>query len=258
MLIDTHAHLTDERFGGASGIIASMAEDGLERIVTVGYDMPSSLGGLEIAEQNEAVYCAVGYHPSEMNKLQPDDFEKLLSAAKRDKCVAVGEIGLDYHYDDTDKALQTRGLLTMFELARQSGLPVIFHVRDAYEDMYRLVKENRDKFRAGGVVHCFSGSKETAKSYIDMGFHISFTGSVTFKNAVKFPEIIRALPLDRILVETDCPYLAPVPHRGETNYPKYVRCQAEKIAEILQKDYAEIERQTTQNAYALFGKMKRA
>lgn len=257
MLIDTHAHLTDQRFGGAQEIISNMRADGLERIISVGYDMPSSLGGLEIAENNDAVYCAVGYHPSETGKFTAADNETLLKAAGSEKCAAIGEIGLDYHYDDTDKKTQGRVLGNMADLAEASGLPVIFHIRDAYEDMYAFVKSNRSKFKAGGVVHCFSGSRETAKLYVDMGFYISFTGSITFKNAVKFEDIIRSLPPERILVETDCPYLAPVPHRGETNYPRFVRHQAEKIAQILNREYEEIERLTTNNAYALFTKMRR-
>lgn len=258
MLIDTHAHLTDERFCGSEGIITDMSADGLERIITVGYDMESSLSGLEIAESHDAVYCAVGFHPSETAKFAAADNDRLLKAANSPKCVAIGEIGLDYHYEDTDKQTQHRVLEAMFELCGQSALPVIFHVRDSYEDMFKLVKANLSKFKAGGVVHCFSGSKETALAYIDLGFHISFTGSITFKNAVKFPDIINSLPIERILVETDCPYLAPVPHRGEVNYPKYVRFQAEKIAEITGRTYEEIERITTLNAYSLFTKMKRA
>lgn len=255
MLIDTHAHLTDTRYLSPDGIIASMTDDGLERIISVGYDLESSLGSLEIAKKNAAVYCAVGFHPSDVGKMKDGDFETLANAAKHCKCVAIGEIGLDYHYPDTDKPTQHKGLETMFELVSVTGLPAIFHIRDADGDMLAAVKANRDKFKKTGVVHCFSGSKEIAQSYVDMGFYISFTGSITFKNAAKFPEIIRNIPLDRILVETDCPYLTPEPHRGELNYPRNVKFQAAKIAEILGRSEEEIAAVTTANAYRLFDKM---
>lgn len=255
MLIDTHAHLTDRRYGTPDAIIADMKADGLEKIICVGYDMESSLGAFEIAEKNEAVYCAVGFHPSDVAKMKDGDFDALLNMSKGKKTVAIGEIGLDYHYPDTDKKAQAKGLETMFLLAEKSALPVIFHIRDADGDMLCAVEKNLDKFKKKGVVHCFSGSKETALRYVEMGFYISFTGSITFPNATKFPEIIRALPLDRILIETDCPYLTPQPFRGTLNYPKYVKCQAEKIASVLSLPFNEIERITRENSYRLFDKM---
>lgn len=257
MLIDTHAHLTDERYGGAEKIIADMPDDGLERIITVGFDLDSSKKCVEIAEHNEAVYCAVGVHPSDTQKLTADPCDELTALSKSPKCVAIGEIGLDYFYPDTDRKVQNYWLDRQFELVQNCGLPVCFHVRDAYEDMFAAVKRNYAKIKNGAVLHCFSGSLETALSYIDMGFYISFSGSITFKNAKKFYDIIPALPLERILIETDSPYLTPHPHRGETNYPKMVRYQAEKIAEIRDMDYAEVERITTDNAYGIFKKMKR-
>lgn len=258
MLIDTHAHLTDEEFGGAREIIDNMKADGLERIISVGYDLESSVGGMKLSEQNEAVYCAVGYHPSEIGGMTDDGLQKLYELSRHEKCVAIGEIGLDYHYPDTNKPVQHDGLEKMFELVESSRLPVAFHIREADSDMLKKFKDNINKFKASGVVHCFSGSKETALEYIKLGFYISFTGVISFRNAEKFPEIIKSLPKDRILIETDCPYLAPPPHRGEINYPKYVKYQAERIAQILGTDIGEVERFTTDNAYRLFGKMKRA
>lgn len=253
MLIDTHAHLTDELYGGCGGIIANMKSDNLEKIITVGFDMESSDGAYEIAKNNADVYCAVGFHPCDVKKIKDGDLDRLLEISRSDKCVAIGEIGLDYHYDDTDKRAQKKGLLQMFELVEAADLPAVFHIRDADGDMLAAVKENISKFKKGGVVHCFSGSKETALDYVNMGFYISFTGVITFRNAAKFPDIIRALPKDRILVETDCPFLAPPPHRGELNYPAYVRYQAEKIAEILGVGFDEVEKTTTENAHRLFG-----
>lgn len=257
MLIDTHAHLTDPVYGSEKQIVADMEKDGLERIITVGYDMESSLGGYRIARENEAVYCAVGFHPSDVGGMKDGDIDTLLEISRSEKCVAIGEIGLDYHYPDTNKKQQWEGLDKMFDLVFDSALPVVFHVRDADGDMLEKVKKNVGKFKAGGVVHCFSGSLETAKQYIDLGFYISFTGAITFGNARKFPDIIKNLPLERILIETDCPYLTPVPHRGEVNYPKYVKYQAAHIADILGKSAEEIADVTRENAYRLFTKMKR-
>ncbi len=257
MLIDTHAHLTDEVYGGAGEIIGAMGNDGLERIITVAYDLTSARECVKLAEANEKIYCAVGVHPDNSQQLQDDPREELYRLSRSNKCVAIGEIGLDYHYESTQREKQNYWLCRQLELVEQAKLPVCFHVRDAYEDFYKTIKENRSKITNGAVVHCFSGSLETALQYIDLGFYISFTGSITFKNARKFPDIIRALPLDRILIETDCPYLAPTPHRGETNYPRFVRYQAEKIAEFKEIPVDEIIRATTDNAYRIFTKMSR-
>lgn len=257
MLIDTHAHLTDERYGGGQAIIDSMPEDGLEKIITVGYNLESSLRCLEIARRNKNVYCAVGVHPSDAQELTSDPCEQLLHLSKDDKCVAIGEIGLDYFYPETDRDKQIYWLEKQLDVVLKSGLPVCFHVRDAYEDMDKVLAKNADKLKNGVVMHCFSGSRETAQKYVGMGFYISFSGSVTFKNAKKFYDIVPVVPLDRILIETDCPYLTPHPHRGETNYPRFVRFQAEKIAEILGLSFDEVAAITTDNAYRIFTKMKR-
>lgn len=256
LLIDTHAHLTDACYGGADDLIAAMKTDGLDKIITVGYDLASSRAGLAIAAAHRDVYCAVGVHPSNAQALEADIFDALLSLTQAEKAVAVGEIGLDYHYDDTDRDKQLRWLNRQLDVVAACGLPVCFHVRDAYEDTQRALDARGADIRGGAVMHCFSGSKETALHYADRGYYISFAGAVTFKNANKFPEIIRALPLDRILVETDAPYLSPHPFRGETNYPKRVALTAQKIAEILGKDFEEIAALTRQNAYRAFPKMR--
>lgn len=258
MLIDTHAHLTDERYGGAREIIDNMAADGLERIITVGYDMESSLECRRIAESNAAIYFDAGVHPSDSQRLTADPADELIALCASPKCVAVGEIGLDYHYDDTDRKTQIYWLERQLEVVGQTGLPVCFHVRDAYEDFEAVIRRNIGELKGGAVLHCFSGSKETAEKFVDLGFYVSFSGSVTFSNAKKFYDVVPVVPRDRILIETDCPYLAPVPYRGTTNYPRYVIKQAEKIAEILDEDYSEIERLTTGNAYRIFRKMQRA
>lgn len=255
MLIDSHAHLTDPRFD-ADGIIGNMESDGLEKIITVGFDPESSRKCKEIAEAHKNVYFAAGVHPDDSQRLTCDPCAELLALAKSPKCIAIGEIGLDYHYDSTEREVQKKWFSRQLGIAEEADLPVVFHIRDAYEDSERIVRENLSRLKRGGVVHCFSGSRETAEVFLSMGFYISFTGSITFKNAKKFAEIVRAVPLDRILVETDCPYLTPEPHRGETNYPKYVRFVAEKIAEYKGADFTEVERATRENTYRLFYKMK--
>ncbi len=254
-LVDTHAHLTDPRLD-VREIIASMDADGLDRIITVGYNMETSAGGLAIAKTDPRVFCCLGFHPSNAHEVKDGDYDKLLAFSKDEKVVAIGEIGLDYHYDDTDKPVQRAALLRQLDLVKAADLPAVFHLRDAEGDMNALIAENRGKLPRGGVMHCFSGSLETARFYADLGFYISFSGSVTFKNAKKFSEIVRGLPLDRILIETDCPYLAPEPFRGRLNYPKYVRYQAERIAEILGKTFEEVAALTAKNAYGCFEKLK--
>lgn len=256
-MIDSHAHLTDERFD-AKQIIADMPSDGLKKIITVGYDIKSSEECVSLAEANADVYAAVGVHPADADKVDDAQLRRLAELLDREKTVALGEIGLDYFYEDNPpREVQRRALIMQLQLAEQSGLPTVFHLRDAYPDMEKIISENLSKLKGGAVMHCFSGSLETMRFYAERGFYISFSGSITFKNAVKFPEIIRAVPRDRLLIETDCPYLTPHPFRGQLNYPRYVRYQAMKIAEILGESVEEIERITEENAFSLFTKMRR-
>lgn len=255
MLIDTHAHLTDVKYGGAREIIDNMEADGLERIISVGFNEFSSAYSVKLAEENEKIFAAVGVHPSDANEVGQGYIGAFAELCSSPKCVAIGEIGLDYHYEDTDKRAQRRILTRQLELVREMDLPAVFHVRDAYGDFYDIIKEYSQCLTSGAVMHCFSGSKETALLYAEMGYYISFSGSITFKNS-RAGEIIEALPLDKILIETDCPYLAPVPHRGEINYPKYVRFQAEKIAETRGMAVEEIIEITKNNAYRAFPKLR--
>lgn len=256
-MIDSHAHLNDERYD-VDEVVRSMDADGLKKIVVVGFDIPSSLRAVELAEKYDDLYCAVGVHPSDCEGLSDSDIDKLISLAARRKTVAFGEIGLDYYYDDVPRATQREALVRQLYAVRETGLPAVFHLRDAYEDMEKIIREHIDCLKGGAVMHCFSGSKETARMYADMGFYISFSGSITFKNAVKFPEIIRAVPLNRILIETDCPYLTPVPNRGKLNYPAYVRFTALKIAETLDMSFEEVEAITERNTFEIFKKLKRS
>ncbi len=255
-MIDSHAHLNDERYD-VDEVVRSMKADGLSKIIVVGYDLPSSKRALEIANTYEDVYCAVGVHPSDCEGLTDEHIAEIESMCACPKTVGFGEIGLDYFYDDVPRATQKDALIRQLYAVKRAGLPAVFHLRDAYEDMENIVKEHRDCLPCGAIMHCFSGSKETALKYVNMGFYISFSGAITFKNATKYPDIIKAVPLDRILIETDCPYLTPVPHRGKLNYPAYVRYQAEFIASVLNKPVEEIERITENNTYSAFAKLKK-
>ena len=256
MLIDTHAHLTDERYAGAEAIIAAMADDGLERIVTVGYDLPSSRAAAALAAAHPAAYFAAGVHPNDTGRLRDGDLDELLALTRDPKCVAIGEIGLDYHYPDTDKATQLRWLEAQLELAAKTKLPVVFHIRDAYGDFDAVMRRKIGCLTGGAVLHCFSGSKEFALHYVDNGFYVSFSGSITFKNAVRLAEVVPAIPADRLLVETDCPYLTPEPHRGKLNYPAYVRYTAEKAAALRGEPFETLAQNTTANAYRFYYKMR--
>jgi len=254
MLIDTHAHLTDKRVE-YKNVIANMQQDRLARIITVGYNYANSVEGLKIAESDGRIFCTLGIHPNDSKGFESSQIDAFLKLSTNPKVVAIGEIGLDYHYPDTDKKQQHKVLLAQLELAKAADLPVAIHMRDADEDMQKVLRDNQDKIPRGGVMHCYSGSLESAKIYIDLGLYVSFSGSITFNNAKKYPDIIKNLPLDKILIETDCPYLTPQAHRGQTNYPKYVAYQAKAIAEFRGVSVEEIEKATYDNAFRLFGKM---
>lgn len=255
MLVDTHAHI-----GGGDAdeqeVVADLKNGCPDRIVCASYDLISSERSVSLARKYEGVYCAVGVHPSDSQRLTLDPCEKLFSLAsdKQNKVVAIGEIGLDYHYDDTDKTVQKKWLAAQIALADEVKLPPMFHIRDAYEDMTAIFAENAGKLTRSGVMHCYSGSKEIALELSrKYDFYFSFSGVITFKNAKKYPEIIRALPIDRLLVETDCPYMSPEPHRGERNKPAFVRFVAEKLAEILDVTEEEVVRITGENAARIYG-----
>ena len=203
-----------------------------------------------------ALYFAAGFHPSNLQDYQTGDEERLASLLQSPKGVAVGEIGLDYHYEDTDEAAQKRAFCAQLELAEALCLPVIIHSRDAAADTLRILKDNRAKLRAGGVMHCFSGSPETAKEYLKLGLYISFAGPVTFKNARRLDEVAKIVPPERILAETDSPYLAPEPFRGTLNTPKNVVQVYEKLAQLRGEELFALAARIKQNAKTLFYKIR--
>ena len=255
MLVDAHAHLTDPRYGDVAGLVGNMESDGLEKIVTVGFDLASSIEGKVLAERFENVYFTCGVHPSDSKGLDETQVQKLLELTRHPKCVAVGEIGLDYHSEDTDRDAQARALRLQLELVRQADLPVVFHLRDAYGDFDAQVVPYLKKLPRGAVLHCYSGSKEFALQYVRRDFYFSFTGSITFKNNRTAAEVLPIVPRERLLVETDCPYLTPEPHRGTLNYPAYVRFVAEKAAALRGETLEDLTAYTTNNAYRFYHKM---
>jgi len=233
-----------------------MRADGLEKIICVGSTLESSVRSAELAAEFKDVYATVGIHPHYTDKVTDACIEKIAALADNKKVVAIGEIGLDYFHNFSAKDAQKKWLEAQIDVACQTRLPIVFHLRDAYGDMQEIVLRHIKGLSAPAVMHCFSGSAETAKFYTDLGFYISFSGAVTFKKT-KAAEVIKAIPRDRVLIETDCPYLAPEPFRGKDNQPKYVRFAAMKIAEVWGESVEEAARQTTENAYRLFEKMNK-
>lgn len=256
MLIDSHAHIYDEKYGdGGEAIIADMQKDGLEAIVCVGCDEQSSERCAELAENNANIYATVGVHPYYPETATPALMDKFAELAKRDKVVAIGEFGFDYHHDTYDKAAQMNAVVAQYVLARAVELPMIFHVREGAGDFYEFAKDRT--FPQSGVMHCFSGSVETAEFCLKKGLYISFAGKITYRNAKNLAEVAKRVPLDRLLIETDSPYLPPATELGGLNYPKHVALVRDRIAELRGVSPEEIEQATNENAKRLFFKMRR-
>lgn len=252
MLFDTHAHYDDERFDGdRETLLAGMPAKNVGLIVNPGCDLPSSRMAVELAEKYDFLYAAVGIHPENCADFVPEQIDTLRQMAKASKVVAIGEIGLDYYWaENPPKELQQEVLRRQLRLAEELNLPVIIHDRDAHADTLAIVREFP---RVKGVFHCFAGSVEMARELIKMGWMLSFNGAATFKNAKKAPEVIAAVPLEKLMIETDAPYLTPVPHRGERNDSSYVGLVAEKIAQIKGLAPEEVEQATWENGRRFFG-----
>ncbi len=255
--IDTHAHLNyDNKYGDREQLIADICAAGIERVINVGWNYESSRSAALLAQKHERLYFAAGFHPSNLSDFCAGDHERIAALLSSPKGVAVGEIGLDYHYDGTDEAAQKRAFAEQLELADALGLPFAVHSRDAAQDTLNILKDNKGKLSHGGVMHCFSGSPETAKEYLKLGLYISFAGPVTFKNARRLDEVAKIVPADRLLAETDSPYLAPEPVRGTLNTPLNVVRVYEKLAALRGEDAEELALQIRKNAYTLFPKLK--
>lgn len=250
-LFDTHAHLSDEAFDAdRDELIPRLYEAGVTRMIDVACDVRTAERTLALLDKYPFIYGTVGMHPHDVKYMDNAMMDRIADIVRHEKMLAIGEIGLDYHYDLSPREDQRRWFAEQLELAKQLGLPVVLHIREAFGDCMDILRAHRDGLR--GVMHCYSGSVETAYECLDLGLKFSFGGAVTFKNARKPCEVVRALPLDSILLETDCPYMAPVPHRGERNDPSLMHLTAEKIAELRGVSVEEIAEITYKNANSVF------
>jgi len=238
-IFDTHAHYDDEAFDNdREEILQQLPAQGIEKIVNVGASLSSCKTTMDLMEKYGYIYGALGVHPNETGELNEENFQWLRQQCEHDKCVAVGEIGLDYYWDEPERMIQKKWFAKQLQLAKDVSLPVIIHSRDAAKDTIDIMKAEKAS-EIGGVVHCFAYTKETAKIFLDMGFYIGIGGVLTFKNAKKLKDAVEYIPLEQIVLETDCPYLAPEPNRGKRNsslYLPYVISALASIKEISEED----------------------
>lgn len=255
MLYDTHAHLNDEAFAeDAEAALVRALDAGVTKINIVGCDPQMSAKAVEMAEKYDAVYAVVGIHPSDADKYDEAVEEQLRQWAVLEKVVAIGEIGLDYHFeDDVDHDIQREVFRRQLCLASELNMPVVIHSRDAMDDTVRIIREEQPEGGFQGVFHCFSGSWEQAKVCLELGFYIGFDGPLTFKNSRKLPKVASEMPLERLLIETDCPYMAPEPVRGRRNEPAYVKHIAAKVAQLRGISPEDAGRISYENGCRLFG-----
>ncbi|RSL29580.1 TatD family deoxyribonuclease [Salibacterium salarium] len=252
MLFDTHVHLNIDAFEeDLEDTIARAQEAGVEWMNVVGFDHETIEKAMQLVEDYDFLYASVGWHPVDAVDMTDKDLEWLEELAAHPKVVAIGETGLDYHWDKSPKEVQKEVFRKQIHLAKKVNLPVIIHDREAHQDIVDILKEEKAS-ETGGIMHCFGGDLAIAKQCLDMNFHISFGGPVTFKNAKRPKEVAKEIPMDRLLVETDCPFLAPHPNRGKRNEPAYVKLVAEKVAELKEMSLEELAEQTTSNAKKLF------
>jgi TatD DNase family protein len=258
MLVDSHCHLDFPDFAGElDAIVARAQAAGVARIVTISTRIRRHAEVLAIAEHFPDVYCSVGTHPHNAHEELDITVDELIGRTRHPKVVAIGEAGLDYHYDSSPRDAQTQGFRNHIAAARATGLPLVIHSRDADADMARMLEEETGKGAFPAVLHCFTGGRDLAQRAIALGLFISFTGILTFKNSDELRALAQGLPADRILVETDAPYLAPGVHRGKRNEPAYVVETAKVLAASRGVSLEEIERQTTENFFRLFRKVPR-
>jgi TatD DNase family protein len=253
MLFDTHVHLNAEQFNeDLQEVIDRAIAEGVTNMVVVGFDEITIKKAIELAENHDFLYASVGWHPVDAVDMTQEHLDWLKELASHPKVVALGEMGLDYYWDKSPKDIQKEVFRKQIRLAKEVNLPIIIHNRDATADIVEILKEE-NAGEVGGIMHCFSGSVETALECVEMNFYISLGGPVTFKNAKKPKEVAEAIPLDRLLVETDCPYLTPHPYRGKRNEPAYVKLVAQQIAELKGLTFEEVADETAKNAKKLFG-----
>jgi TatD DNase family protein len=253
-LIDSHAHIQGKEYTGeTAAVIQRAVEAGVEQIIVVGGagDMSSNTAAVALAESCANLYATVGMHPHDAKDVGEEELQQLKKLVAYPKVIAVGETGLDYYYNHSPREVQRRVFAQFIGLAKETGLPLVVHERDATSEAVELLRsEGAGKIR--GVIHCFTGNYDAACAYLDLGFYLSFTGIITFKNAEPLRDVVRKVPLDKMFVETDSPYLTPVPHRGRRNEPAFVRFVAATIATVKGLNIEEVARVTTNNVRALF------
>ncbi len=253
MIFDTHAHYDDERFDeDRDSLLKQLHQEGISYILNASASPESLEATMELAEKYPFVYAALGIHPHDAEKMNEDIMNKIRTLSKNDKVVAIGEIGLDYYYDNSPRDIQRFWFERQIELAKELRLPIIIHDRDAHEDTVNILKKT-DVKQVGGIFHCFSGSAQMAMEMLKLNLYIAVGGAVTFKNARKTVEVVKAVPLEKLLVETDCPYLSPEPHRGKRNNSGYLVHVIRKIAEIKEISESEVAGITLMNAKKVFG-----
>lgn len=252
MLFDTHVHLNARQFKeDREEVIARAFEKGVGQMVVVGFDDETIPLAIEIAEQHETIYAAVGWHPVDAIYYKDEHLDMLEKLTGHEKVVALGEMGLDYHWDTSPKDIQEKVFRKQIQLAKRVNMPIIIHNREATSDVIRILQEENAK-DVGGIMHCFSGNIAEMRTCLEMNFYISLGGPVTFKNAKEVKEVAKLIPLDRLLIETDAPYLAPHPYRGKRNEPAFVTLVAEQIATLRNMEYEELCHITTENAKKIF------
>ena len=252
IFVDTHCHLDfEDLVAEQKDILARAKQVGVLQIITIGIDFASSQQASALAEANGEVYSTVGIHPHNASDLSSADKQELLTLGRKPRVVAYGEIGLDFYRNYQPRSLQTACLNQQLELAKQLRLPVVIHNREAHEEIYKILRQHK-VWEMGGAMHCFSGDWSLAQKYLDLGLHLSIAGPVTFANSHLLHDVVRNCPLERLLLETDAPFLAPVPKRGKRNEPAFLIHTAEKIAALNQLSLAAVAKQTTLNARQLF------
>lgn len=252
MIFDTHAHYDDQQFDDDRyELLNELPNLGVGTIVNVGASLEGCQRAMELAKKYPYVYAAVGVHPDEVGELNEERFHMLERWCREEKVVAVGEIGLDYYWDEEPREVQKEWFIRQLDLARKMNLPVNIHSRDASEDTFRILKEYAEGQK--GIIHCYSGSKEMAAEYVKLGFYIGVGGVVTFKNGKKLKTVVETIPLESIVLETDCPYLAPEPYRGKRNNSSYIRYVADEIGRLKEITSDEVIKQTEMNARKVYG-----
>lgn len=253
MIIDTHSHLNDEKFkDDYENIISDFEKNNVKSAFVVGCDKEGIFNSLNISQKYDSVFSIIGLHPEYADEFDDEIYHIIDTYSQNEKVVAIGEIGLDYHYNSENKEKQKEVFIKQLELAFKHNLPVSLHIRDAHADAIELLKEHKNLLKFGGVVHCFSGSEEIAVEYLKLGLYLGFGGVVTFKNAKKLPDVVAITPLDKFVLETDAPYLAPDPFRGTRNEPKLIKYIVDKVASIKLISPQEVERQAEINTKNLF------